>query len=110
MTQASEALVRHILGELVDSHTGAPFADTVRAVGVDGDRVSVDIQLGYPAKGVADAVATRVKQALEADPAIATAAVSVGTRVHAHKVQGTLAPIPGVKNIIVVASGKGGRG
>lgn len=110
MTQASEALVRHILGELVDSHTGAPFADTVRAVGVDGDRVSVDIQLGYPAKGVVDAVATRVKQALEADPAIATAAVSVGTRVHAHKVQGTLAPIPGVKNIIVVASGKGGVG
>jgi ATP-binding protein involved in chromosome partitioning len=110
MTQASEALVRHILGELVDSHTGAPFADAVRAVGVDGDRVSVDIQLGYPSKGVADAVATRVKQALEADPAITTASVSVGTRIHSHKVQGTLAPQPGVKNIIVVASGKGGVG
>lgn len=110
MTQASEALVRHILGELVDSHTGAPFADAVRAVGVDGDRVSVDILLGYPAKGVADAVAADIKRALEADPAIATASVSVGTRIHAHKVQGTLAPQPGVKNVIVVASGKGGVG
>ncbi|AIF48585.1 iron-sulfur cluster carrier protein ApbC [Dyella japonica] len=110
MTQASEALVRHILGELVDSHTGAPLVDAVRAVGVDGDRVSVDIQLGYPAKGVADTLAATAKRALEADPAIATATVSVGTRIHAHKVQGTLAPLPGVKNIIVVASGKGGVG
>ena len=110
MTQASEALVRRILGDLVDSHTGAAFADAVRAVGVDGDRVSVDIQLGYPAKSVADALAVRVKQALEADPAIATATVSISTRVHSHKVQGTLAPQPGVKNIIVVASGKGGVG
>ena len=110
MTQASEALVRHILGELIDSHTGAPLADAVRAVGVDGDRVSVDIQLGYPAKGAADALAAAARHALEADPAIASASVSVGTRVHAHKVQGTLAPLPGVKNIIVVASGKGGVG
>ncbi|WP_109124942.1 iron-sulfur cluster carrier protein ApbC [Dyella sp. C11] len=110
MTQASEALVRHILGELVDSHTGAPLGDAIRAVGVDGDRVSVDIQLGYPAKSAVDALAASAKQALEADPAIGTATVSVSTRVHAHKVQGTLAPQPGVKNIIVVASGKGGVG
>jgi len=110
MTQASEALVRRILGDLIDSHTGAPVADAVRAVGVDSDRVSVDIQLGYPARSAADALAAQAKQALEADPAIAAATVSVGTRIHAHKVQGTLAPLPGVKNIIVVASGKGGVG
>jgi ATP-binding protein involved in chromosome partitioning len=110
MTQASEALVRQILGALDDPHTGAPLAGAVRAIGVDGERVSVDIQLGYPAAGAIDAITTRVKQALEADPAIASASVSIGTRVHAHKVQGTLAPLPGVKNIIVVASGKGGVG
>ncbi|MGC1550207.1 MAG: iron-sulfur cluster assembly protein, partial [Rhodanobacter sp.] len=54
MTQASEALVRRILGELIDSHTGAPLHEAVRAVGVDGARVSVDIQLGYPAGGAID--------------------------------------------------------
>ena len=110
MTQASEALVRRILGELIDPHTGAPLADVVRAVGVDGDRVSVDIQLGYPSAGAQAALSALVKEALEADPAIASAAVSIGTRIHSHKVQGTLAPQPGVKNIIVVASGKGGVG
>ncbi|MHA6203064.1 iron-sulfur cluster carrier protein ApbC [Dyella soli] len=110
MTQASEALVRRILGELEDPHTGAPLADAVRAVGVDGDRVSVDILLGYPAASAVEALTLSAKQALEADAAIAVATVSVGTRIYSHKVQGALAPLPGVKNIIVVASGKGGVG
>ncbi|WP_266168997.1 iron-sulfur cluster carrier protein ApbC [Dyella subtropica] len=110
MTQASEALVRRILGELTDTHTGAPLAENLRAVGVDGARVSVDLQLGYPAGGAVDTLSARVKQALEADPAIEAASVSITTRVYAHKVQGTLAPLPNVKNIIVVASGKGGVG
>ena len=110
MTQANEALVRHILGDLIDTHTGAPLADALRAVGVDGPRVSVDIQLGYPAAGAIDGLSHRVRQALEADPSIDTAAVSITSRIHVHKVQGTLAPLPNVKNIIVVASGKGGVG
>ncbi len=105
----SEPLVRRLLAELIDPHTGAPLADAVRAVGVDGARVSLDLQLGYP---LADshALAARVQQALQADPSIESAAVSVGSRVYAHKVQGQLAPLPNVKNILVVASGKGGVG
>ncbi|MBD8882245.1 iron-sulfur cluster carrier protein ApbC [Rhodanobacter sp. 7MK24] len=110
MTQANETLVRRLLGELTDPHTGAPLAEVVRAVGVDGTRVSVDLQLGYPAAGAAEALAARAKQALEADPAIESAAVSVTTRIQSHKVQGALAPLPNVKNVIVVASGKGGVG
>ena len=110
MTQANEALVRHLLGDLIDTHTGAPLAEAVRAIGVDGAQVSVDLQLGYPAAGAIDAIAARVRQALQADPAIESAAVSVTSHIHVHKVQGTLGPLPNVKNIIVVASGKGGVG
>ena len=110
MTLANETLVRRILGDLIDTHTGAPLAESLRAVGVDRPRVSVDIQLGYPASGAIDGLNWRVKQALEADPAIETASVSITSRIQVHKVQGTLAPLPNVKNIIVVASGKGGVG
>jgi ATPases involved in chromosome partitioning len=110
MTQASEALVRGVLDRVPDPHSGQPLGASVRAVGVDGDRVSVDIQLGYPAEGYAALAAAEAKAALEAEPGIAAAAVSVGWRVHAHKVQGQMAPMPGVKNIIAVASGKGGVG
>jgi ATP-binding protein involved in chromosome partitioning len=110
MTQANEALVRHILGGLTDPHTGSSLAESIRAVGVDGARVSVDIQLGYPAAGARDTLVAQVRQALEADPAIEAAAISIGSRIYAHKVQGTLAPLGNVKNIIAVASGKGGVG
>ncbi|KRE87473.1 ATPase [Rhodanobacter sp. Soil772] len=110
MTQANEALVRQILGDLIDTHTGAPMGEAVRAIGVDGAKVSVDLQLGYPAASAIDDLTARVRQALEADPAIASAAVSITSRIHVHKVQGTLGPLPNVKNIIVVASGKGGVG
>ena len=110
MTQANEALVRRLLGELTDPHTGAPLADAVRALGVDGARVSVDVQLGYPAAGAASALTAQAQQVLEADAAIESAVVSVTSRIQSHKVQGTLAPLPSVKNIIVVASGKGGVG
>jgi len=110
MSQANEALIRQLLGALIDPHTGAPLAEAVRGIGVDGARVSVDLQLGYPAAGAIDGLTARVRQALEADPAIASAAVSISSRIHVHKVQGTLGPLPNVKNIIVVASGKGGVG
>ena len=110
MNFPSEALVRRILAELIDAHTGGPLVDAVRAIGVDGGRVSVDLQLGYPAAGAIEELTVRVRQALEADSAIESATVSVTSRVHVHKVQGTLAPLPNVKNIIVVASGKGGVG
>jgi ATP-binding protein involved in chromosome partitioning len=110
MTQANEALVRQILGDLIDTHTGAPLAEAVRAVGVDGAKVSVDLQLGYPAAGAIDVLVARVREALQANPAIESAAVSITSRIHVHKVQGTLGPLPNVKNIIVVASGKGGVG
>lgn len=110
MTQANEALVRQILGDLIDTHTGASLAEAVRAVGVDGAKVSVDLQLGYPAAGAIDVLVARVREALQADTAIESAAVSITSRIHVHKVQGTLGPLPNVKNIIVVASGKGGVG
>jgi ATP-binding protein involved in chromosome partitioning len=110
MTQADESLVRRRLGDVTDPHTGAPLGDAIRAVGVDGARVSVDIQLGYPAAGAIEALQIQAQQALETDPSIERAAVSLTSRVQSHKVQGALAPLPNIKNILVVASGKGGVG
>lgn len=110
MTEASEVTVRRILGELIDTHTGAPVVESLRAVGIDGGRVSVDLQLGYPAAGAIERLENEIHAALENDPTIEAAAVSLTSRVHVHKVQGELGPLPHVKNIVVVASGKGGVG
>lgn len=112
MPQITESRVREIVGGIDDPNSGVTLSEcnAVRAVGVDGTRVSVDIQLGYPAAGWHDALADIVRQRLMADAGIESASVSVGSRVRAHKVQGKLSPMDGVKNIIAVASGKGGVG
>ena len=112
MSENLEARARRILAGVADPNTGVDLVTSgaLRGVGVSGDDVSVDIQLGYPALSVEAAVADSVKRALEADPAIAHAAVSVSSRVHAHEVQQGLTPLPGVKNVIAIASGKGGVG
>ncbi|HEX6614496.1 MAG TPA: iron-sulfur cluster carrier protein ApbC [Rhodanobacteraceae bacterium] len=112
MPSLTESRVREILAGIVDPHTdlGLDAGGAIRAVGVDGDRTAVEIALGYPAKTFCEKLAAQVKRTLEADPAISQATVSVGTRIVAHKVQDKLTPLPGVKNIIAVASGKGGVG
>ncbi|WHZ18628.1 MAG: [4Fe-4S] cluster assembly scaffold protein Mrp [Rhodanobacteraceae bacterium] len=112
MPPITEARVRELLAGITDPHTGASLADggAIRGVGVDGDKAAVEIALGYPADGWRKDFAAQIKRTLEADPAIAQATVSVTTRIATHKVQGNLMPLPGVKNIIAVASGKGGVG
>jgi ATP-binding protein involved in chromosome partitioning len=112
MTETLEARVRQILAGVADPHTGTDFVSSgaLRGVGVSGSDVSVDVLLGYPALTVQAATADAIKRALEADPSVAHAAVSVSCRVIAHEVQQGLTPLPGVKNVIAVASGKGGVG
>ncbi|MGH8117958.1 MAG: iron-sulfur cluster carrier protein ApbC [Rhodanobacteraceae bacterium] len=112
MPAVTENQVREFLAAVVDPHTGASLSESgeIRAVGVDGDKVAVEIALGYPAADWRKTFAAEIKTVLETDPAIAQATVSVTTRIATHKVQGNLMPLPGVKNIIAVASGKGGVG
>ena len=112
MSSPTETRVRELLADIVDPHSGVDLATSgaVRAVGVDGDRAAVEIALGYPARSYHAQLAAQIKRKLETEPGTAQATVSVATRIVAHKVQDKLTPLPGVKNIIAVASGKGGVG
>ena len=83
----------------------------MRGVGVDAGKVAIELQLGYPAAGWHAALAAQVKQVVAAEvPGVEAVTVGIGTRVIAHKVQKDLTPLPEVRNIIAVASGKGGVG
>jgi ATP-binding protein involved in chromosome partitioning len=104
--------VKRCLDAVIDPHTGQSLVagGALKGVGVDGDKVAVELMLGYPARSWHSELAARVKSALEAEPGIAAAVVSVASRVAPHQVQKDLTPLPNVKNIIAVASGKGGVG
>ncbi len=112
MSSVSQEKVRQLLDAVIDPHTGQSLlaSGAVRGVGVDGDKMTVDILLGYPAATWKDTFAAQIQASLLADPEISAATVSVACRVFAHKVQKDLTPLPNVKNIIAVASGKGGVG
>ncbi len=100
------------LARIPDPHTGADLgaAAAVKGIGIDGDKVAIEIVLGYPAAGWHAALGAQAKAVAFAVPGVAGATVEVRSRVLAHRVQKELTPLPEVKNIIAVASGKGGVG
>ena len=85
-------------------------ARSVKGIDVDGGNVKITIELGFPASGVHDEISEAVRKAASAVDGVSSVDVTVGTRVVAHSVQKALKPIDNVKNIIAVASGKGGVG
>jgi ATP-binding protein involved in chromosome partitioning len=107
----SEAAVQGALKQLVDPNTGKDFVTTrsARNIKLAGDAVSLDIELGYPGKTQHEPIRRQVIQALKQAGA-ANVAVNVASKVVAHAVQRGVKLIPGIKNIIAVASGKGGVG
>jgi ATP-binding protein involved in chromosome partitioning len=83
---------------------------SVKDISIEGDQVKVQVVLGFPAKSVAEHIATTLRERIEAVDGVSAAAVNVTWNVVAHSVQKSLKPIDNVKNIIAVASGKGGVG
>jgi ATP-binding protein involved in chromosome partitioning len=99
-----------LVAAIEDPHTGRPLGDSVRGVAVSDRRAAVDIRLAYPAAGWRDELAGIVSERLRAGGEVDAVTVDVDWQIPQHAVQGGLDPIEGVKNIIAVASGKGGVG
>ena len=103
--------VNQVLAGIVDPNTGKDLVSSrsARNVRVDGDDVSVDVELGYPAASQMQPMRRRVIDALKAAGA-SNVSANVTMKIVAHVVQRGLKVMPNVKNIIAVASGKGGVG
>ncbi|MDH3640036.1 MAG: iron-sulfur cluster carrier protein ApbC [Gammaproteobacteria bacterium] len=112
MSGPTESEVESALREIIDPHTDQDPVKSkyVKNILVEGDRVTVDIQLGYPAKTWADEYAGMIRDKLAALDAASEVAVNVTSEIISHTVQKGVKPLPEVKNIIAVASGKGGVG
>jgi ATP-binding protein involved in chromosome partitioning len=108
----SQEQVHSALKEAVDPNTGKDFLATksARNVRVEGENVAVEIELGYPARTQLDPIRKLVTQKLRAIPGIGTVKVEVTSKIVSHSVQRGVKLVPGVKNIVAVASGKGGVG
>ena len=106
------AAVESALRSLQDPNTQQDYVTSkaARNIRVDGNDVSLDVELGYPAKSQIDLIRKSVIEALKALPGVGNVSANVYSKIVSHTVQRGIKLLPGVKNIIAVASGKGGVG
>ena len=112
MADLSKEQIEAKLKEYIDPYMEKDLVSTkcVRNVMIEGDQVVVDVVLGFPAKGYMDQLAAKLKEMVESLDGVAKARVNVSFAIQAHAVQKGVKTISGIKNIIAVASGKGGVG
>ncbi|MES2634164.1 MAG: iron-sulfur cluster carrier protein ApbC [Pseudomonadota bacterium] len=100
------------LTAVTDPNTGKDFVSTrlLKNLQVDNGDVSFDVELGYPARSQIPALRSALVSAARAVAGVKNVSANVTMKIVAHAAQRGVALMPNVKNIIAVASGKGGVG
>jgi ATP-binding protein involved in chromosome partitioning len=108
----NENTVRAAIQTVIDPNTGKDFVTgkQLRNLKVEGSDVSFEVELGYPARSQVDGLRRALIDAVRTLPGVGNVSANVGWKVTAHAVQRGVQLLPGVKNIVAVASGKGGVG
>ena len=108
----TEQTIMAALQGVVDPNTGRDFVSSkcVRNVNISDGDVSFDVELGYPAKSQIPAFRKALVAAAKSVVGVDNVSVNITTKVLAHAVQRGVQLLPRVKNIVAVASGKGGVG
>jgi metal-sulfur cluster biosynthetic enzyme len=104
--------VTQALSAVIDPNTEADLVSSrsVKNIRVQGPDVFFDVELGYPAQSQIAGLRSQCVAAVAALPGVGGVTANVYQRIQAHAVQGTVKTLPQVRNIIAVASGKGGVG
>jgi ATP-binding protein involved in chromosome partitioning len=112
MTQIDKTNVENLLRTYIDPNHGVDLvtAKSVKKIVIDGANVSVFLELGYPANSTIDFLKCSVEQLLRTLQGVGIVSVEVSVNILSHAVQQALKPNANIKNIIAVASGKGGVG
>ncbi|QSA96470.1 iron-sulfur cluster carrier protein ApbC [Methylococcus sp. EFPC2] len=112
MSELTEREVESALKTVLDPHLDIDLvsAKAVKKIEVEGGTVRIKIVLGYPAASFREQLAATVKETLAALVGVESVTVDLSSEIVSHAVQKNLKPMPGVKNIVAVASGKGGVG
>ncbi|MBK7613397.1 MAG: iron-sulfur cluster carrier protein ApbC [Vitreoscilla sp.] len=108
----TEQALKDALKSVVDTNTGLDpvSAKQLKNLRIEGGDVSFDVELGYPAKSQIPALRKAYIAAVRTLPGVENVSANVSSKIIAHQAQRGVALLPGVKNLIAVASGKGGVG
>lgn len=108
----TEQMVMDAIKSVIDPNTGRDFVSSkaIRNFTVNNGDVAFDVELGYPAKSQAAGFRSALIAAARGVAGVDNVSVNVNSKIAAHAVQRGVQLLPKVKNIVAVASGKGGVG
>jgi ATP-binding protein involved in chromosome partitioning len=108
----STAPIKAALEAYVDPYLGESLgaAGAVRAVTAEHGTIAAQVVLGFPVGGYEAEFRAAVSSHLQASGIDTGVAIEVKADIRAHAVQRGLHPVPDIRNIVAVASGKGGVG
>jgi ATP-binding protein involved in chromosome partitioning len=100
------------LASVIDPNTGKDFvtSKSIKNLQISDADVAFDVELGYPAKSQLPAFRKSLIAAAKSVAGVANVSVNLSVKISSHSVQRGVQLLPNVKNIIAVASGKGGVG
>ncbi len=112
MTALHEAALLDALKTVIDPNTGKDLVATklLKNLRIDGGDVAFDVELGYPAKSQMPLLRKALIAAARTVAGVENVSVNISSKIIAHAVQRGVQLMPNVKNIVAVASGKGGVG
>jgi ATP-binding protein involved in chromosome partitioning len=111
LTPTSDQILQ-ALAAVIDPETGKDFVSTkqIKNVQLNAADLRFDLELGYPAKSQHAALQSALSLAAKTVPGVIHVSINISTRVVAHAAQRGVQLLPNVRNIVAVASGKGGVG
>jgi len=109
---ATQQQVEMALKEYIDPYLKKDLvsAKTVKNLHLEGNHITINLEFGYPSSGYNDTLIKQLKAKIGALEKVATVDIHITNNIVSHTVQKGVTPLKGVKNIIAVASGKGGVG
>ena len=112
MAEVSRLQIETALKEIQDPHIEKDLVSgkEVKNIEINGGDVKIEIMLGYPAMGYREQLAEEIHDKLKSIEGLGELEISVAWDIISHTVQKNLTPLKNIKNIIAVASGKGGVG
>jgi ATP-binding protein involved in chromosome partitioning len=112
MSEVARADVEAALKQVAEPYLEQDLvaAKAIKEIAIQAGRVAIEVVLGYPAQGARTALTAAIKAKIGAVAGVQAVDVTITSKIESHSVQKGLKPVPGIKNIIAVASGKGGVG
>ncbi len=104
--------VKQALSQVIDPNTGKDFVTgkEIRNIRLEGSDVAFDVELGYPARSQLGLIRDLTRDAVGRIAGVGKVEPNVYSKIVAHSAQRGIKLLANVKNIIAVASGKGGVG